>query len=88
MTLGDAPKLNLNEKIYRIRKDRKGRETIIEGTLDYLINYFGYTLEVGHSYNPKIQTKPKTIKAFMSNLKKSYDIKEGACYERTYVELL
>ena len=75
-------------KVYKVRKIRKGRETTIEGTLNYLIDYFGYTLEVGNSWNPKINTNPKTIKGFISSLKKSLDEKEGACFERTYIELV
>jgi hypothetical protein len=88
MTLGDKPKLSLSERIYKIKKHRKGRESIVEGTLEYLTQYFSYTLEVGHSYNPKIDRHPKTIKSLMTNLRKSLDIKEGACYERTYLELV
>jgi len=82
------------EKIYTIIKKRfvsRGteKESIqeITGTLDYLIGYFGYTLEVGASWNPKINRHPKTIKSFISNLKASLDEKEGACYNRTLVEL-
>lgn len=74
-------------KTYKIKKVYKNRENIIEGTLDYLTKYFSYTLEVGYFYNNKINRKPKTIKSLMSNLEKSLDIKEGYCYERTYLTL-
>jgi len=76
------------KKIYKIRQIRKKREKIIEGTLQELIDYFGYTLEIGNSWNNKINMNPKTIKTFMSNLIKSYEEKEGACFERTYIELV
>lgn len=78
------------EKTYKIRitHDRRG-ENIVEGTLHYLVNqYFGYTLEIGHSWNPKIQRHPKTIRSFISNLQKSYEEKEATCYNRTFVELV
>ena len=75
-------------KTYKIEHTRKGRTKIIEGTLRELIEYFSYTLEVGNSWNKKINRNPKTIQSFISNLKKSYDEKEGACYERTHIELV
>lgn len=78
------------EKTYKVRitHDRRG-ERIVEGTLHYLVNqYFGYTLEIGHSHNARIQRHPKTIKSFISNLQRSYDEKEAACYDRTFVELV
>lgn len=75
-------------KLHTVVKVRKGHTTEITDTLEGLIKYFSYTLEVGHSYEPrKINLQPKTIKSFMSNLEKSLDIKEGACYERTLVSL-
>ena len=78
------------EKTYKIlvSHTRRGDSTV-EGTLDYLTNqYFGYTLECGHSWDKKIQRYPKTIKSFVSNLQKSYAEKESACYERTFVSLV
>lgn len=81
------------EKIYTIIKTRTGGRTgngdtrEITGTLAYLIQYFSYTLEVGASYNPKINRQPKTIKSFISNLEKALDEKEGACYNRTLISL-
>lgn len=78
------------EKTYTIKKEYKGRESLIEGTLDYLKGYFGYTLEIGRSRNKKIKHPDdiKTINSFLSNLEKSYDEKEAACYERTSIELV
>ena len=74
-------------KTYTIIKTRKGRESKISGTLEELQEYFDYTFDDGCSWNSKIIRKPKTIKSFISNLQKSYEEKEGACYERTFVEL-
>ena len=59
------------KKEYTIIKYRKGREKDITGTLEYLINYFRYTLECGNSYKKKISLTPKTIKSLVSNLNKS-----------------
>lgn len=77
-------------KIYKIQKTYKNRETIIEGDLEYFKNYFSYTLEIGRSWNKKIKhpSEIKTIKSFITNLEKSYDEKEGACYERTSINLI
>jgi hypothetical protein len=76
-------------KTYKINisHTRRGDSTV-EGTLEYLINYFGYTLEVGNSWNSRINRNPKTIKSFVTNLQNSYYEKESSCYERTYVELI
>lgn len=83
-----SPKVSKTPKIYTvIKRNSKGRVDEVQGTLEELISYFGYTLEVGHSWNSKIQTNPKTIKSFINNLSKSYDEKESACYHRTSVSL-
>lgn len=78
------------EKTYKVKIEHTRRgERIVEGTLDYLVNqYFGYTLEIGNSWNKKITRYPKTIKSFVSNLQKSYEEKEAQCYERTFVSLV
>ena len=59
----------------------------VTGTLEELTNYFSYTLECGASWNKKIKQHPKTIKSLISNLNKSFEEKEAACYNRTSVEL-
>ena len=87
MTTTSTTKTLKQPKTYTVIKSRKGRTDEIQGTLEEPISYFGYTLEVGHSWNPKIQRNPKTIKSFISNLEKSYDEKESSCYERTSVRL-
>jgi ribosomal protein L17 len=80
------------EKIFKVKKTRSGmngsRETVFEGTLEYLkSSVFGYTIECGHSWNHKINPNPKTIKALISSINKSYDETEGG-YTRSYVELI
>ena len=75
------------KKTFTVIKSYKGRDSETTGTLEELIQYFGYTLEVGNSWNSKINRNPKTIKSFISNLQKSYEEKEGNCYTRTFVEL-
>ena len=77
------------EKKYKLKHiDQKSRERIVEGTLQELIKYYSYVLEIGFSYDKKIKLKPTTIQSFMSNLKKAYGMKEGCCYGRTFIELL
>jgi len=75
-------------KTYTIEKTRKGRSRIVEGTFEELCGYFEYTLDCGKSWNSKINTKPKSIKSLVSNLQKSYNETEGACYERTFVKYI
>jgi ribosomal protein L17 len=80
------------EKTYRVKKTRSGmsgsRETIFEGTLDHLkSSVFGYTIECGHSWNHKINSNPKTIKALIKAVNSSYNETEGG-YTRSYVELI
>lgn len=77
-------------KTYKIEKTYKDRTSVIEGDLEYLKNYFSYIFEIGRSWNRKIKpiSEIKTIKSFISNLEKSYDEKEGACYERTSINLI
>ena len=56
------------------KSTHRGRETIWEGTIDYLEDeVFGYSLECGHSWNPKINRYPKTVKALVNALNKSAD---------------
>jgi len=79
----------MKEKTFKILQSHSRRgDTIVEGTLSYLINYFSYTLLIGNSHNRKISLNPKTIKSFVSCLQRSYDIKEGCCYERTSIDLI
>ena len=75
-------------KVYELKQSYKDREKIVSGTLDELLKYYSYTFEVGYSWDKKINKNPKTIKSFVSNLKKSFDVKEGSCYNRTYIQLM
>mgnify|MGYP003585550789 CR=1 FL=1 len=63
------------EKVYKVLKSGRTSNTEIEGTLEYLTNYFGYTLECGNSWNSKIQRKPKTIASLVKFVNMSYDEK-------------
>ena len=75
-------------KTFKVKKSRGDRETIFEGTLDYLIDgVFGYTLECGNSWNRKINRRPKTIGALITAINKSYDEIEGG-FTRSSVELV
>ena len=56
-----------------IRKARDGRTRESSGTLEELVQSFGYTLEVGKSYehergNRKINMNPRNIEALVNNL--------------------
>ena len=75
-------------KTYTIRKMRKGITSDHTGTVEELTKYFSYTLEIGNSWNRKINRHPKTIKSLLTNLQNSYAEKEASCYERTSVELV
>ena len=81
------------EKVFTLIYQRTGRpggsgdEKEIKGTLPELIDYFSYTLEIGASYNPKVNRHPKTIKSFLKSLQQAYEEKEASCYQRTYVSL-
>ena len=60
-------------KEYKVVMERRGIEREITGTLAELIEYFGYTLEKGKSWerergNKKINTHPATIRSLISNL--------------------
>lgn len=62
-----------NNKEYIILMTRRGKTREVKGTMDYLKEYFGYTLECGKSYehergNHKINTNPKSIIALVNNL--------------------
>jgi hypothetical protein len=75
-------------KTYTIRTTRNDRSMTFTGTVQELTEKFGYTLECGNSWNHRINRNPTTIKSLVSNLEKSYDAKERACYTRTQVELI
>jgi len=86
---GDSktPKKVKEPKEYTVITQNDTRKNTVKGTLDYLISYFGYTLEIGNSHKPSIKREPKTIASFINNLQKAYAVKEARLYNRTYVEL-
>ena len=60
---------------------------VYKGTIDEFINnVFGYTLEVGNSWNKKVNRYPKTIKSLITNLNKAA---EASCrfYQDRFYEL-
>lgn len=73
------------EKDIFVLKYHRGHYTVVKGTITALTKYFGYTLDCGHSWNQKINTKPKTYKSLISNLNKSYQETQGGCYDQDYV---
>jgi len=94
-----------NDTVYTIiKKDwSKKRNTEFSGTLSELIQKFSYTLETGKSWqnekgNKKINTAPKNIKSFITNLNNavnnsalngssniSYELKEETINENTAI---
>ena len=75
-------------KKYAIEKYRKGRATVIEGTLDELTQYFSYTLLCGNSWNRKINRNPKSGAALVKALNQSVDETQGGCYDRDSYKLV
>lgn len=69
-----------NKKIYTVIRSRSRGEREVSGTLDELIEYFSYTLIVGHSWDSRIPLKPRTIKSLINALNKSFDI-SGRYYD-------
>ena len=60
-------------KEYTIIKHRRGQAREVTGTLAYLTEYFGYTLETGKSWehergNKKINLHPRTAASLVTNL--------------------
>ena len=76
-----------NPKEYTIIQTRRGRESEITGTLTELVEYFKYTLECGNSWNPKINTNPKTIRGLMSAIDKSIQETQGGSYSQDMYQL-
>jgi hypothetical protein len=79
--------------VYSITSERNGRERSKSGTLAELIEYYGYTLETGKSYehergNRKINLNPKSIESLVQNLNNAKDnaAANGSSNERFYVD--
>ena len=78
------------DKTYIIYKyyARSSRDYFYKGTLEQLNECFGYTLECGNSWNPKINRKPTTAKGLVSALNKCVKELQGSCYSQDYYELV
>lgn len=76
------------DNVYIVRAGNDTRDRYVKGTLEDLIGYFSYTLEIGNSWKKSIQKEPKNIKSFVKNLQASYEQKEAAIYNRTLVDLV
>lgn len=78
------------EKTYIVHKyyGRSSRDYYYKGTLPQLVDCFGYTLEAGNSWNPRIPTKPKNIRSLMSALEKIVQETQGSCYSQDYYEVV
>jgi hypothetical protein len=74
-------------KTFCIIKTHRGRPNEVRGTIPELIDYFGYTLECGHSWNKRIPLEPKTIKSLVNALNNSARETQGRCYDPDYYEI-
>lgn len=77
----------MTAKTYTVIKHRRGRKTEVTRTLPELIEYFGYTLECGASYNPKINRNPKSVKGLVSALNKSVDETQCGSFDPDFYEV-
>lgn len=76
-------------KLVAVEKYHRGRCRIVCGPIEYLREgYFGYTLECGCSWNPKINPYPKTGASLVSALNKSYRETQGSCWDPDSVRLV
>jgi hypothetical protein len=86
----EGPKVRASKsslpKVYYIKKYHRGHYTIVKGTIKQLTDYFGYTLDCGHSWNQKINKEPKTYSSLISNLNKSYHETMGSCFDPDFVD--
>ncbi len=73
--------------VHTIIKRRRGEEKEVSGTVAELTKYFGYTLEVGYSYNPKISRHPKTAQSLVLNLNKSVAEKMRGSFDPDHFRL-
>lgn len=77
-------KFKVTETIYYMSRTKTYTH---EGTLEDLIKNSKYTFEIGESYNPKINTNPKTIKSYVSILKKALGEKHCCAVDVSYIEI-
>lgn len=80
------------EKEYTVVKTKSDlsstRKTEYTGTVERLANeVFGYTLDIGHSHDARINMHPKTIKGLISAVNKSFGIKNQSRFTLEYIEL-
>ena len=76
-----------NQKHYTIRKTHRGRVSEKTGTLSELIEYYGYTLECGHSWNHRIPLKPRTAQSLLNALDDSVRELQRGSFDPDYYEI-
>lgn len=74
-------------KTYTIVKTRRGQTTEVTRTLPELVAYFGYTLQVGNSYNPRISLNPKTAQSLVNNLNRAVAEKQRGSWDPDHYAL-
>ena len=80
-------KLLKENQTYTLQWNHQGVDHSITRTLAELTEYYGYTLECGHSWKHSIPLKPKTINALVKAINDSIDQTNGG-YDRPYVHLI
>ena len=82
------------KKTYKLRQYRRGESNVLDEarTVEEWTQYFGYTLEVGQSWqhekgNRKINRKPTTIKSLITNVNNALNNAARNGYSGTYYEL-
>ena len=87
MSIVKTKEFTIVKHVRHYRGNREDTSTEVTGTLEYLVDYFGYTLECAPAPRNSDVKPIKTIKSFISRLNKAYEYKEAACYTRSSVEL-
>lgn len=75
------------EKTFTIIKHRRGRTSEATGTLEELRQHFGYTLEAGNSYDPRVNLSPKTAKGLVSALNRAVESLQKGSFDPNHYEL-
>lgn len=76
-------------KEYTVNIHRKDTIREVTGTMDYLLQYFSYTLQTGKSYehekgNKRINLSPKSVKSLVTNLNNAKTNAASNGYPDTY----
>jgi len=82
-----AKEYTIVKHIVHYRGNRETGMIEVTGTFEYLLGYFGYTLECLPFPRNGIVKPIKTIRSLISNINKAYEYRESGTYTRSSVEL-